>query len=378
MTIFCRYFNQSVCKSCDLITIDYSVQVAYKEDTLRTSLKHLKIPALDLSVSSSQISFRNKAKFAVTGDIQNPVIGLTGEDHLDQGRELLECPLHVEQINKILPQIKNFITLSNLVPYQIKEKKGELKGIILYYSVNSDEGYIRFILRSKESLDRIRKNLSFFKELANWKSISANIQPIPHAVLEGDEEIWFTDKTTIKNRLGNFEFTLSPQGFVQTNQKVAEELYKEAAAWIRDLSVNKMLELYCGQGPFSFFASEEVQESLGIEINAQSVDSANAIAKSMNKSHLKFVQSDAAEMKAKSVEYHPDLILVNPPRRGLGETVQLLNEVRSRYIIYSSCDHETLAKDLSLVRGYSIQKIKMFDMFPHTKHFETLVLLKRD
>lgn len=375
METFCRYFNQGICRSCDLLAMDYPAQISFKENLLKDALKGIQLPQIDESVRSSEQKFRNKAKFSVTGDVNNPIIGLTGEDQLDQGRELLNCPLHVDAINNILPNIKSFITKANLAPYRIEEKKGELKGIILYYSDLSDQGYIRFILRSRESLDRMKKHLSLFNQ-SNWKSLSANIQPVPHAILEGPEEIWLTENTTIDNKLGNHIFTLSPQGFVQTNQEVAGKLYAEASEWIKELSIDRMIELFSGQGPFSFFASDVVKEALGIEINKEAVEAANAHASKAGRTHLKFVASDASKMEELTRKFNPDLILVNPPRRGLGESVDILKSVKPKNIIYSSCNYQTLAKDIALLEGYEVKRIKMFDMFPHTKHFETLVLLR--
>lgn len=375
METFCRYFNQGICRSCDLLPMDYPAQISFKENLLKDALKGIDHPQFETSVASSGQKFRNKAKFSVTGDVHNPIIGLTGEDQLDQGRELLNCPLHVEAINNILPKIKTFITNANLTPYRIDEKKGELKGLILYYSDLSDQGYIRFILRSKESIDRMKKHLSLIDQ-SHWKSISVNIQPVPHAILEGPEEIWLTENKTIENKLHDYVFSISPQGFVQTNQEVAGKLYTEASRWMKDLSVERMLELYSGQGPFSFFASDVVKDSLGIEINKEAVETANAHAKKSGKTHLKFMASDASAMEDLSRKFNPELILVNPPRRGLGESVEILNKVKPKLIIYSSCNYQTLAKDIALLGAYKVERVKMFDMFPHTKHFETLVLLR--
>lgn len=358
--------------------MDYYAQVSHKEQLLLQALKDLSPPDLAPSVHSTPTKFRNKAKFAVTGSVSNPIIGLTGLENLDQGRELLECPLHLDEINKVIPLLKKFITETNLLPYNIEERKGELKGIIVYFSEKSQSGYLRFVVRSKESLDRFKKHLPLLTQSGIWKSVSVNIQPIPHAVLEGETEIWVTENTSIPNRLGEYEFSLSPKGFVQTNQEVAEKLYAEAALWVKDLQIDKMLELFSGQGSFSFFASEYVKEALGIEINPDAVESANAFATKTATSHLKFISSDASKMKELSMKFNADLILINPPRRGLGHTVHLLNEARPQHIIYSSCDYESLAKDLSLLNGYTIKKVKLFDMFPQTKHFETLVLLNKN
>ncbi|MGE3610889.1 MAG: methyltransferase domain-containing protein [Bacteriovoracaceae bacterium] len=369
MKTFCAYFNEKKCHSCKLIELDYSTQLKMKEAKLNLS-------PLAPTFSSPKLHFRNKAKFTVTGTVQAPVIGLLGESNLDEGREILECPLHHPKINQILPGIKKFITLANLTPYQISNKTGELKGLILFYSVHSDEMYLRFVLRSKEAITRIKKYLPEL-QIPYLKCISANIQPIAHAILEGKEEIILSEKHFIRHQLKDISLTLTPQAFVQTNQIVAESLYQTAANWIEDLKINKFLELYCGQGAFSFFVSNFIKQGLGIEINAEAIKQATQTARSLNLNHLEFKCSDSAHTKNDIESFSPDLILVNPPRRGLSETALLLKETQSPYIIYSSCSYESLQEDLTILTNYKVMKAQIFDMFPHTEHFETLVLLQR-
>lgn len=377
METFCRYFNQSICKSCDLITLNYIDQIKIKEEKLIKGLEGLKFPPLEPTVLSKELGFRNKAKFSVTGTTENPVIGLIGEDIPDVGRELLECSLHVPQINELLPEIKNFIRLVNLRPYSINERKGELKGIILFHSSRSNETYARFILRSKESLDRIKKHLSYLTEkLPHLKCISVNIQPVPHAILEGEEEIFMTERTFIHHQLGKIVFSLDPKAFIQTNQVVAEKLYSTAAQWVKTSGAVRFMELFCGQGAFSFFAAPFIMNGLGIEINLEAVQTANRTAIENNLDYLKFKCADASQVRDDIKNFGPDLILVNPPRRGLAGAADLLLEAAPETIIYSSCNHETLTTDLkALISKYKINAIQIFDMFPHTSHFETLVKL---
>lgn len=377
MKTFCSYYNQDICKSCDLITLDYSDQILTKEKALERVLADLNYPKLLPTVPSSPNAFRNKAKMVVTGNLEEPIIGLWGESDLDQGRELLNCPLHVTQINEMLPALKNFIKAAKLVPYHIGSKTGELKGIILFHSEQSHETYLRFILRSKESLDRIRKNHNtLLQEFPHLQCISVNIQPIAHALLEGEEEIFITDKKSILHKLGETNFLLGPRAFVQTNQEVATKLYERAAIWVRETKLKKFMELYCGQGAFSFFSAPYIEQGLGVEINEEAVKEANRTAEAFGLTHLKFKSADAAKVGVEIQSYRPDIILVNPPRRGLSQATQLLLEHRPEVIIYSSCNHETLCHDLQkLSRNYHITKIKIFDMFPNTNHFETLVQL---
>ncbi len=377
MKTFCSYFNQSVCTSCELLTLDYPDQIQLKERTLRNALSGFNTLELLESIQSSPMNFRNKAKLVVTGRLDNPILGLWGETNLDQGRELLECPLHVKAINNILPALKEFITLVKLEPYQIAEKKGELKGVILFHSESTNETYLRLILRSKESIDRIKKNQEFLlKRFPDLKCLSVNIQPVAHAILEGDEEIFITNQTSIGHKLGQVTFSLGPRAFVQTNQAVAGKLYQTAASWVEASELDKFMELFCGQGAFSFFCAPYIRQGLGIEINFDAIMEAKKTAKKYNLAHLEFKSADAAQIKNEIKDFNPDIILVNPPRRGLAAACELLMENAPKKIIYSSCNYETLATDLKKLSSmYQITKVQIFDMFPHTKHFETLVEL---
>ena len=379
MKSFCTYYNQGICRSCDLITSDYSAQLRVKETALEKALESIPHPPFQSTETSPMQNFRNKAKFAVTGTTENPVIGLAGEKDPDHGRELMNCLLHVKEINHSLPFIREFIQLVKLIPYEVSSRKGELKGIILFHSEETGEMYLRFVLRSKESIDRIRKHKDFLlSHLSYLKSISVNIQPIPHAVLEGEEEITITDAGTIRHKAGNVTLSLGPRAFVQTNQSVATRLYATAADWVKTSGAEKFMELFCGQGAFSFFAAPYIKTGLGIEINPEAVKVANLTAETSGLTHLKFKSADAARVLSEIENFKPDLLLVNPPRRGLAGAEDLILKALPERVIYSSCNYETLASDLMKMKDhYEIIKIKIFDMFPHTSHFETLVELKR-
>lgn len=379
MKVFCSYYNENLCKSCDLITLDYPAQISHKEKTLRDSLDDFKTMDFLPSVHSPPLHFRNKVKLVVTGTVESPVIGLWGEEDLDIGRELLNCPIQLKEINSALPMIKEFITLAKVSPYQIANRKGELKGLILFHSSLTHETYLRFILRSKESIDRLKKNLVYLKTHApHIKCISVNIQPLPHAILEGEEEIFLTQETSIHHKLSKHEFLLGPRAFVQTNQFVAEKLYETAAEWIQESKSKRFMELYCGQGAFSFFAAPVIDEGIGIEINPDAVEVANSTARKLGLNHLHFKASDAKSVHKEMLDFSPEVLLINPPRRGLADALEMIIKQAPETIIYSSCNHETLVLDLKKLSDlYHIKRVQIFDMFPHTKHFETLVELKK-
>ncbi len=376
VTTFCKHFDSGNCRSCEWIPLSYDDQLQKKDSILRETLGLSKTDSrVESPVRSVLTGFRNRAKMSVTGTVETPCIGLLGTDNLDTGRELLDCPIHHPRLNEVIRALPDYIRDYQLTPYRISERKGELKGLILFHSPESDEQYLRFILRSKECVSRIRKLLPKLQsQFPSLVCVSANIQPVPHAILDGEEEIILSDRPFIRHQLGKWSFQLSPQAFVQTNAETANLLYSTAAEWIAAIRPRKMLELFCGQGAFSFFASGSADSILGIEINAAAVDTANQTAKSLGLDQVRFECQDAKN----APPFGADLILVNPPRRGLAESVKIILDQQPDSLIYSSCSHESLARDLNLLSNdYIIERIRIFDLFPHTGHFEILVLLKR-
>lgn len=381
MSTFCRYFDQHECRSCSLIEQDYPLQIAAKEKVLTDSLRDVlhQHPEhwIESSVLSPPMGFRNKAKMSVTGTTEEPIIGILRETNLDLGQELLECPIHHPHLNQLMAILPGFIRDYALVPYQISKKTGELKGLIAFYSPQSDQMYLRFVLRSRECVSRIKKLLPLLQsKIPSLTCVSANIQPIPHAVLEGPDEIILSEKDFIEHILGTIPMRLTPQAFVQTNVQVATQLYQTAARWIAEVHPCKVLELYCGQGAFSFFAQRCADQFLGIELNPEAVAIANQTAASLGLKHLSFKSSDATQIKDEIDLFRPKLILANPPRKGLGKSLEWILLYRPDYLIYSSCNIKTLALDLkALSTYYEVKRVQLFDMFPHTEHFETLVWL---
>jgi 23S rRNA (uracil747-C5)-methyltransferase len=392
---FCAYFNEGRCASCSWIELAYPAQLAAKEARIRDALDPLSPTplALEPSIGSAPRGFRNRAKLVVTGTVDEPIIGLAGDvaagTALDQGRELLACPIHHPALNALIGELPAFIRLARLAPYRIAERQGELKGLIAFHSPGTGETYLRFVLRSQECVSRLRKHLpSLLARFPSLTCVSANLQPVPHAILEGPEEIFLTEASSISHCLGPVPLRLAPQAFTQTHLEVATQLYATAARWIAELEPRRMLELYCGQGAFSFFAARALAAAgslsrlHGIDLNAAAVAAAQATAREQGFAHLSFACLDAARGEGAVADeiarFAPDLILANPPRRGLADGVRLLEAERPAHFIYSSCSIHTLATDLArLAPLYAIRRAQLFDMFPHTPHFETLVWLTR-
>jgi 23S rRNA (uracil747-C5)-methyltransferase len=365
----CRHYDAGRCRSCSLMSTSLEQQHADKAEHLKLITGLTPEPL----VAGPAWHFRDKVKLSVTGTIENPIIGLLQED-LAHAVELLDCPVQAEILNRELPTLKDFITRWRLTPYDIPKRTGELKGLILSLSPTTGEKMLRFVLRSKEALDRLRQGLP---ELSAFQVVSVNLQPIPHALLEGPEEIILSTQQTLKHKANDVLLHFSPQSFMQTNSVVAQQLYATAVEWLAPWRGEKVLDLFCGVGGFALHLAQSGHEVHGVEINAAAVTNAEMSARELGLKAT-FTASPAEKVSALWNEWNPNVVVVNPPRRGLGPSLDLIEHMKPAILLYSSCSPESLATDLkALELSYFATRSKVFDMFPYTHHFESLTLLVR-
>jgi len=313
----------------------------------------------------------------VTGTLNAPCIGIVRSDL--SSADLTECPLTPEPIRKLLRELKKLIGSHKLEPYSISARRGELKHIIVMADHAISSAIVRFVLRSTECVVRLRKCVSSLQEAFPWiQVVSCNIQPLPAALLEGPEEIVLTPTSHIREIYGDIPLYLSPQSFMQVTPAIATRLYQRAAVAAANQGFKKVLDLYCGAGGFSLHLARHVEHVTGVEVSQSAIASARRSASEIGASNTTFI-ADAVErfLTLKGIE-KPDVVLVNPPRRGLTEDVRIsLRELNPRTIFYSSCNPETFATDCqALSDTYHVTSIDPFDMFPMTEHIELFAALR--
>jgi 23S rRNA (uracil747-C5)-methyltransferase len=235
------------------------------------------------------------------------------------------------------------------------------------------------VLRSKEALDRLRKLAMLLEQTDQLLVMTANIQPIHSATLEGEEEIILTSKKTIEHHYQNIILELGSKSFFQVTSHVAQNLYQTIAAFLQENAVDSMLDLYCGVGAFSLYAAPYVKRAVGVEISADAISLAKINAGRNQFTHLDYYSTDVNHFWSSLPNDHFDLILVNPPRSGVGEkSINEILKLNPKYIVYSSCNALTLKRDFELINtNYQSIYTRIFDMFPYTSHYETLMIFKK-
>ncbi|CSC09730.1 23S rRNA methyluridine methyltransferase [Vibrio cholerae] len=237
---------------------------------------------------------------------------------------------------------------------------------------------LRFVARSHAVLERIERNLpTLIAAFPMIEVISVNIQPVHMARLEGEEEIFLTETQSLLEHFNDVPMVIRPKSFFQTNPKVAEQLYATARTWVREIAPTQMWDLFCGVGGFALHCAAPDTAVTGIEIEPEAIASAQRSAQMMGIDNLSFAALDSAKFSQSQMSA-PELVLVNPPRRGLGsELTAQLEALAPKYILYSSCNPQTMVKDIAELSSYQMIRVQWFDMFPHTDHAEVLTLLVR-
>ncbi|OFZ51744.1 MAG: hypothetical protein A2381_18560 [Bdellovibrionales bacterium RIFOXYB1_FULL_37_110] len=376
MIMTCQYYKNQICSSCCFT--EKTTLIEKKSEFVQKAFLNLPItfPPPHFS-NKDQPGFRNKAKLAVFGTTQNPSLGITTSDLVQ--KDISHCPLYLNGIQKLIPQVKNIIGQLDIPIYDIKTRTGELKYIIIVGSSNSKEHMLRFVLKSKQNLDNLKKAVSsIILNFPTIKVVSANIQPIPHAIVEGLEEIILTPQTHITETLSEYQLYVSPKCFFQTNPSVAISLYLTFQKWLSETNAQNALDLYCGTGCFSFFAAKHLDFVYGVEITPDAIHCALK-SKSLNRfTNTEFINDDATSYFNHSTHQF-DTLIVNPPRKGLGADLAKMIATREglTHLYYSSCNAETLVKDFEILKfKFTPTQMAIFDMFPFTRHYECLIEFK--
>ncbi len=433
--MLCQLHDASLCRSCPNLDLPLAQQLQLKQSAVQATLTgQIEAAAWLEPFASAPSHFRNKAKLAVSGTTHAPVLGLV--DRFDNGTDLTSCPLHVNEIKAALAPLTRAITRMELQPYSIVKRRGELKHVLITASANG-QLMVRFVLRSTAQLPAIRKGAPRLQsELPGLRVLSVNIQPRPAAILEGEHEIILSQDSTldmplylpeldadgvvVNNKKSVLPLVLPPQSFFQTNSDVAAGLYAQARAWARDYAGGQagalagaevgregaggaagtltgepgaggahpdatqnsqsIWDLYCGVGGFALALAQPGAQVLGVEVSAPAIDGARAAAAqlSLTSPQVRFEAGDASVLDTSGQVYghdKPDLLVVNPPRRGIGELAASIEGSGIQRVLYSSCNPASLAKDLAVMSSYRVRRARLFDMFPNTNHAEVLVEL---
>lgn len=373
----CSFYENNQCRSCAWLDQSYPEQLRRKEAHLNSLLAEFSPPPLHTTAHSETAGFRDKAKMVALGSAESPKLGII--NHRGQAIDLCNCPLYSKDMQKLLGELENWLGQLRIAPYQVNNRQGELKFVLLNRN-NENQYMLRLVLRSTAAIATIQAALpQLLSQHPNILSVSVNIQSVPMAIIEGPDEYILSGDSWLCHRLNSINLYQRPKGFFQTNLDMAAKLYATANQWTAALEIDTYWDLFCGSGGFGLHCLTPTRQLVGIEIEAEAIACAQRSADELGLGEqVHFQALDSTAFATANELLAPQLIISNPPRRGLGEALcGQINQIAPNYLLYSSCNANSLAADLRALDGYRIDQVQLFDMFPHTAHYEVLVLLSQ-
>lgn len=383
ITPACANFGK--CGGCNLMHMTYQEELRMKYRRVNDAIQ--RIGGLDFSVdgivgSEKTDSYRNKAIYAVgTNADAQPVTGFfraRTHDVLPVER----CLIQPELSDRAAACLREWMAVNRIPVYYEQTGKGSVRHLFVRCAMQTDEAMACVVSargfgnKTQSLVDALRNACPELTSI-----ILCINKTRGNTVLAGDfHTLW--GKDGIEDILCGLRFALSPMAFFQINPPQAERLYEQALEYASPDGDSTVLDLYCGAGTITLCLARGAKHVIGAEIVPQAVENAWANAERNGITNAEFLCADAsdavAQLAARGLK--PDAVIIDPPRKGLGEgVVASISEMAPQRVVYVSCDPGTLARDLKqfAAAGYLPRRGMAFDLFPRCAHVETCVLLER-
>ena len=381
---FCEVFKR--CGGCSGQHICYEKQLEIKKDVVKNTLDKQKVEysqVADVIGMGIPLNYRNKAQYPVRRTIE-------GEDKIGfyakRSHEIIEnekCYIQNEDIDKLSKEVFKLLLLKGFTGYNETNNTGDIRHILIRRGYHTGEIMVVIIVNNEAIMDDVRMEeiVDILSENNdNIKSIVVNVNTSKTNEILGDKEKLLFGSKYITDYIGEYKYYISSKSFFQVNTVQAEVLYNTLKNELSLKGDEIFFDLYSGVGSIGIFLSDKVKKVYGIEIEPQAVEMANLNIKENNVENAEYI---AGSVESKIIEYkqrniHPDVIVVDPPRKGLDlDSIEYILQFMPEKIGYVSCSPASFARDLRLLSSqYYVDRILPVDMFPNSEHVECITVLK--
>lgn len=382
ISIDCSCFGK--CGGCDCLHISYEEELRFKLSRVNDCLERIakqEIKAEAIIGSEETYHYRNKAILAV-GMIDGKAAAGFYRERSHQIIPVENCLLQDEFSHRACNAVMNFMNTHGIPAYNEESGKGIVRHIFTRRALHTDDRLLCIVAR-KGFGDKTQALIDSLRTACpELTGIVLNINKTKgNTVLSGDfHTLW--GKGMISDSLCGNRFDIAPQAFFQINPPQAEKLYNKAVEYA-ELDKNMLaFDLYCGAGTISLCLAKQAGKVIGAEIVPEAIENAKENAAQNGINNIEFICADAgdAAIMLKERGLKPDVVVVDPPRKGMyEEAVEAVASMQPERIVYVSCDPATLARDILRYEalGYKLSKVTAVDMFPRTRHIECVALLLR-
>lgn len=371
------------CGGCVYRHITYTAELAAKEQTVRDAFERIggfSPEFLPICGSEQTERYRNKLQMPLAKTDDGKIISGFFSERTHRVVPVDDCKLQPIIFSRIVDFVKQECKKLKISIYNEQAHEGVLRHVYLRRGHASGELCVVLVAKRKvPEFKRLAAELS--REFSEIKGVVLNVNPDKTNVILGEREIVLSGNANITDEMCGISVEIAPKSFYQVNTPQAEKLYLQAAEFAEP-NGKTLLDLYCGIGTIGLSMADRADKVIGAEIVPEAVENARKNAEKNGSSNAEFICADASEAAAELVKrgLKPDVILLDPPRKGCDEqTLSACVKMTPERIVMISCNPATAARDCKFLaeNGYSVGKVRAFDLFPRTRHVECVVLISK-
>ncbi|MCR5735292.1 MAG: 23S rRNA (uracil(1939)-C(5))-methyltransferase RlmD [Lachnospiraceae bacterium] len=391
--------NHRSCGGCQIQALKYEAQLRYKMKKVTDDLvriggferDHIEKIMEPIAGMDEPCRYRNKTQFPVGQDKNGNIISGFYAKRTHDIIKTEDCLIGIKENKIIIDTILKHMEKYGIRPYDEKTSKGIVRHVIIRKGFKTGDIMICLVINISKNKTGFNEKTELLFEQAELveklravegvKSIVLNINNKNTNVILGDEDVVIYGTSAIHDTLLGIDYEISAHAFYQVNPLQTEKLYQTVAEFAALSGTEEVWDICCGIGTIALTLSKDAATVHGLEIVPEAIDDAKRNAVLNNVTNADFICAPCEEyLPAHRDRIRADVVVMDPPRKGMDEkALEVVVSVSPRRIIYVSCDPATLARDLRYLsnNGYYPDRIRSVDMFPHTTHVETVVLLSK-
>lgn len=374
------------CNGCGLQHMSYRLQLEMKQNQVQRVMKkvaHLEhVPVHSIIGMDEPIHYRNKVQIPVGEKNGRLITGF----YQKRSHRIMEntetCVTHNNVINDVVKSVRDIADRLGIPAYDEENHRGVLRHIVVRTGQATNEIMVVLVTRT----EKVPEQDTIVEELTTAypaiKSVMQNVNDERTNVILGKKTKLLWGEKYIYDRIGDLTFAISAKSFYQVNPVQTKTLYDKALEYAQISPKDIVIDAYCGIGTISLFLAERARKVYGIEVVPGAIDDAKDNARINGITNSEFYVGEAEKVMPwwKMQGLDPDVIVVDPPRKGCDEELlKAMIDMQPKRIVYVSCNPSTLARDLRILEdgGFATKEVQPVDMFPQTEHVECVSWLER-
>ena len=374
----CSHFNQ--CGGCYFMDVSYDKQLEFKREIVKDLFeRYIGFSDVENTVASPvEYNYRTKVEFTTAFVKGEPIVGFKmRKSHFVV--PIRKCLIAPERANLILEKLPKILSAIDVPIYNFRRRKGILKHVVIRHAFSMDQTMVIFVTKTEGFPQaKVLKRL-LLREFPWIYSVIHVMNSKDSVVLRGPYRTLHGEGIIVE-KFDWEEYQIPPTAFFQSNYYIAKKLANFVFEESELSGSEKVLDLYSGVGLFSLRLSSAAKRVVGVESSRVSYKAAVSNSHINERRNTQFVNADVLEF-LKGSEDNFDIVIVDPPRSGMGkEVVSELLKISPRKVIYISCEPSTLVRDVKILTdaGYRLERVVPFDMFPQTFHVETVAVISKE